>query len=131
MKCERCDAEWADGGACYACQELDIITALDEHQFTEKLRKQFSEPIKVGRPDVIRTLPWSAEGSTLLSKENRIVGKFVNDRDCVFAAKSSSAYHDLVLLAAVVHERIRVGRSFYVGSDSDVALWLRVRDLTK
>lgn len=131
MKCERCGAEPAEANPCYACQELEIITALGESQFTEKLRRKFSKPIKVERPDVIRALPWSAEGDTLLSADGKIAGKFVSEKDCVFAAKAGSAYYDLVLLAAVVHARIRDGRGFYVGTENDIALWLRIRELTK
>lgn len=130
MKCERCGAEPAEANPCYACQELEIITALGESQFTEKLRRKFSKPIKVERPDVIRALPWSAEGDTLLSADGKIAGRFVSEKDCMFAAKAASSYMDLINAIRVVHERIRVGRSFYVGSTEDIALWLKIKEIT-
>lgn len=131
MKCERCGAEPSEANPCYTCQELEIITALGEVQFTEKLRRKFSKPIKVEKPDVVRPLPWSAKGDIMLSSDGKMVGRFVAEEDCVFASKSASAHQDLLLVLAVIHERIRTGRSFYLGSEQDIALWCRVKELTK
>jgi hypothetical protein len=112
------------------CQEQNSITKLSEGNYTEKLRQIFTKPVNVSPPVVTSGFPWIANGRLLVAGDV-CVAKFKNPNDCAHASKSATNHHELMLVLAVIHERIRTGRAWYDGTEADVVLWQRVKELLK
>lgn len=130
--CTECQLNWdTHRDWCHKCQEVEQIQKLSEGEYTQKLRRKFSKPIKVGKPNIAGELPWSADKNLLLSNGGVVLAKFFNRNDCDYAAKSASRNHQLMLVLATIHERIRLGKAWYDGSEVDVVLWQKVKELLK
>jgi hypothetical protein len=130
--CVVCQPNWdTERDWCGACQELETIHRLSEGSYTGKLRKRFSKSIKVEQPDVVGALPWVANKNLLLSSSDAVLAKFQHHKDCEYAARSASRNHQLMLVLAAIHERIRLGKAWYDGSEADVVLWQKVKELLK
>lgn len=112
---------------CASCQEKNIIRACRESAFTAKLRRLYSKPATIRKPPRLHSgMPWSAkvvEGKPVIVAGGVMVAEFKDIRDASWAARSANNFYQYSSVLAAVYNRIRLGHTYFDGSEADIKLW--------
>ena len=67
----------------------------------------------------------------MLGSNNAVVGTMSSYDACTHAIRSANAHQSMLLLLASIHERIRLGKVLFTGSESDVRMWDEIRKVLR
>lgn len=145
MYCPGCQPYWDyTSDICQFCQERNSIAALQEADFTSRLRQQFNAEAVVPVIPIMpgMELPWhvvqkpsnqwlaynDASPCWMLYSGATPVAVFMSEPAAGWACRAVNAHHGLAAAAATVYNRIREGRPFWNGSREDCLLWNKIKE---
>lgn len=130
--CEICQPYFdAEQSWCQTCQEKESIRRLSEDAFTHKLRQWFTE-VHNPVPPLEGMVPYTVCDDVLqyrLDDKDWTKVKFLIPSQAEFAFTAMSQHHEMKTILAQVYNRIRSGDAWFDGSEEDVRLWVRVKEL--
>lgn len=142
LGCEQCGSlfctvcqPWWDytSDLCQNCQERNSIAALREDSWTARLRQWFNPEADLPvAPELEHPLPWKVGGYSdgwLVHTGENTFARFDSKTDAEYAVAAANSHHDLALAVATTYNRIRSGAVLWNGTDDDLALWMRVKQV--